>query len=45
MGIKANPEETHRLLNLITEFLVEWIGYQAETFDSIDGIFLLDDLT
>jgi uroporphyrinogen decarboxylase len=44
MGIKTNPEETHRLLKLISEFLVEWIGYQAETFDSIDGIFLLDDL-
>jgi uroporphyrinogen decarboxylase len=44
VGLKTNPEEIHRLLEMITEFLVEWIDWQAETFDSIDGIFLLDDL-
>ena len=44
LGIKTQPDEIHRLLTVITDFLVDWIGYQAETFDSIDGIFLLDDL-
>jgi uroporphyrinogen decarboxylase len=44
MGVKTNPEEIHRLLAVVTEFLVDWIGLQAETFDTIDGIFLLDDL-
>jgi len=44
IGVKINPEEIHRLLAIVTEFLVDWIGLQAETFDSIDGIFLLDDL-
>jgi uroporphyrinogen-III decarboxylase len=44
LGIKTQPEETHRLLTVITDFLVDWIGYQADTFDSINGIFLLDDL-
>ncbi|MCE5268392.1 MAG: hypothetical protein LLG00_10950 [Planctomycetaceae bacterium] len=44
IGLKTNPEEMHRLLTLITDFLVDWIDYQATTFDSIDGIFLLDDL-
>ncbi len=44
LGIKTQPEETHRLLTIITDFLIDWIGYQADTFDSIDGIFLLDDL-
>ena len=44
MGVKTQPAETHRLLGLVTEFLVDWIGLQADTFDSIDGILLLDDL-
>jgi uroporphyrinogen decarboxylase len=44
MGVKTNPEELHQLLKVITEFLIDWIGLQADTFDSIDGIFLLDDL-
>ena len=29
---------------MVTEYLVDWIALQADTFDSIDGIFLLDDL-
>lgn len=44
IGVKTEPERIHRLLRLVTDFLVDWIGLQAETFDSIDGIFLLDDL-
>ncbi len=44
IGVKTNPEEIDRLLALVTEFLVDWIGIQADTFDSIDGILLLDDL-
>jgi uroporphyrinogen decarboxylase len=44
MGVKTNPDEIDRLLALVTEFLVDWIGLQADAFDSIDGILLLDDL-
>jgi len=44
IGVKTNQEEIHRLLSIVTDFLVDWIGLQADTFDSIDGIFLLDDL-
>lgn len=44
LGVKTNPEEIHRLLAVITEYLVDWIGLQVDTFDTIDGIFLLDDL-
>jgi uroporphyrinogen-III decarboxylase len=44
IGVKTNPDEIHRLLRVVTEYLVDWIGLQADTFDSIDGIFLLDDL-
>jgi uroporphyrinogen-III decarboxylase len=44
VGLKTNPEEIHRLLTIVTDFLVDWIDLQAAVFDSIDGIFLLDDL-
>lgn len=44
IGLKTHPDEIQRLLEIITDFLVDWIGWQAESFDSIDGILLLDDL-
>jgi uroporphyrinogen decarboxylase len=44
VGVKTNPDEIHRLLAVITEFLVDWIAWQAKTIETIDGIFLLDDL-
>ncbi len=44
IGLKTEPEKIHQLLTVITEFLVDWIGLQAKTVESIDGIFLLDDL-
>jgi len=44
LGVKVASESVHRLLEIVTEFLVDWIGFQADTFDSIDGILLLDDL-
>lgn len=43
-AIKTEPELMHRLLELITDFLVEWIAVQREAFPTIDGIFLLDDI-
>ncbi|MGW8257669.1 MAG: uroporphyrinogen decarboxylase family protein [Thermoguttaceae bacterium] len=44
IGVKTQSEEIHKLLSLCTEFIVDWIVYQAECFDSIQGIFILDDL-
>jgi len=44
MGIKTNPKETHQLLRIITDFLIDWIDLQRQTFDTIDGMLLLDDL-
>ncbi|NLE39003.1 MAG: uroporphyrinogen decarboxylase [Pirellulaceae bacterium] len=44
MGVRTDPDKIHKLLTIVTEFLVDWIGLQADTFDSIDGIFLLDDV-
>lgn len=43
-AIKTEPELMHRLLDIVTDFLVDWIAYQREVFPSIDGIFLLDDI-
>ena len=44
MGVKTNPDEIHRLLSVVTDFLVDWIRYQKEAFDTIDGVLILDDL-
>ncbi|MBN2356883.1 uroporphyrinogen decarboxylase [candidate division KSB1 bacterium] len=38
------PEKTEALLTRITAFLKAWLKLQMETFPSIDGIFLLDDI-
>jgi len=43
-AIKTDPEKMHQLLSIITDFLVEWIGYQRESIASIDGLLVLDDL-
>ncbi len=38
------PEKVHLLMRKITDFLKEWINLQRETFPSIDGILMLDDI-
>jgi uroporphyrinogen-III decarboxylase len=38
------PEKAHLLIKKITVFLKEWLHLQRETFPSIDGILLLDDI-
>ena len=43
-ALKTDPERMHRLLSIVTDFLVDWIAVQREAFPSIDGIFLLDDI-
>ena len=44
MGVKTNPDEVRRLFDLVTDFVVQWLGHQMATFDTIDGILVLDDL-
>lgn len=39
-----DPEKAARVINTITQFLIRWLELQRETFPSIDGIFLLDDI-
>ena len=38
------PEATQTLIRKITEFLKQWLHLQIETFSSVDGILLLDDI-
>lgn len=44
MGVRSNPDEVSRLLDMITDFIIDWIGLQIETSPSIEGIFVLDDI-
>jgi len=38
------PDKAETLVKKVTSFLKEWLSLQMETFPSIDGIFLLDDI-
>ena len=44
MAVKTEPEAALKLIDLVTDFVIDWLGYQKECFDSIDGILVLDDL-
>lgn len=39
-----DPAKAERLIRKVTLFLKQWLELQRETFPSIDGIFLLDDI-
>ena len=38
------PDKAETLMRKITDFLKDWLTLQRETFPTIDGIFLLDDI-
>ncbi len=44
MAIMTDPDKAHKLLRIITDYLKEWHALQKETFPSIDGIMVLDDI-
>lgn len=44
LGLKTEPALAKKLLEIITEFIVDWLRYQKKLFPTIDGILLLDDL-
>ncbi len=44
MAIRTNPEEAHKLLDVVTDFIIDWLELQTEAFPSIDGILVLDDI-
>jgi uroporphyrinogen-III decarboxylase len=39
-----DPEKAERLISKVTNFLKDWLNLQRETFPSIDGVLLLDDI-
>ncbi len=43
-AIMTDPDDVLALLELTTDFLIDWIGLQIDTFPSIDGLLVLDDL-
>jgi uroporphyrinogen decarboxylase len=44
MALIMDPGRCHKLMEIITEFSIQWIQTQKEKFPSIEGIFLLDDI-
>lgn len=44
MAMMMDPDAVHRFLEKITRFTVNWLQLQKETFPSIEGIFVLDDI-
>jgi len=44
MALMMDPENSHKLLEVITQFSIDWVQYQKEKFPSIEGILLLDDI-
>ncbi len=44
MAMRTETERTHKLLDTVTNFIIDWLKLQKKTFASIDGIFILDDI-
>ena len=43
-AMKTDPDRTHKLLRIITDYLAGWHDLQRKTLQSIDGILILDDI-
>jgi uroporphyrinogen decarboxylase len=44
LAMMTDPAAIHKLLQIITDYLVEWHDLQQKTFPTIDGIMVLDDI-
>ncbi|MBN2588632.1 MAG: hypothetical protein JXA96_02130 [Sedimentisphaerales bacterium] len=44
MASQLEPDKIKKLLDIISDFLVDWIRLQVQVFPTIDGILLLDDI-
>lgn len=44
MGLMMDPENSHKLLEMITQFTINWIEHQKKMFPGIEGILILDDI-
>ncbi len=44
MAMQIDPDGTHEMLTVITEFLQDWIKVQAAAIPTVRGVLLLDDI-
>ncbi|HQG77583.1 MAG TPA: uroporphyrinogen decarboxylase family protein [Bacteroidales bacterium] len=44
MAVAIDRENTHKLLNRVTDFICDWLSWQRECFPSVDGVLILDDI-
>ena len=44
MAMQLDPGGTHAMLNVITEFLEDWVKAQAAALPTVRGVLLLDDI-
>ena len=44
IGMKTHPADVHKLLTLVTDFVIDWIKCQKTEFPSIEGVLVLEDL-
>ena len=44
IAVKTEPEAAARLIDLVTDYVIDWLRYQQDCFESIGGILVLDDL-
>ncbi len=44
MALAMDPDGSHKLLKKITDFICNWLEWQKESFPSIDGVLILDDI-
>jgi uroporphyrinogen-III decarboxylase len=44
MAVRTDSNDIQKLLDTITDFIIDWLELQIETFPSIEGVFILDDI-
>jgi len=44
VGLKTEPEKTHKLMKMMTKMVMDWLDAQASVLPGVDGIFVLDDI-
>ncbi len=44
IGMKTEPAAIHRLLRLVTDFVIDWVRCQKAEFSSVEGVLVLEDL-
>lgn len=44
MGMRTEPAAMDRLIEITTQFVIDWLRWQKECFPTIDGILVLEDM-